>query len=149
MAQVEATALAVRQAIRDADISDDDDVHFVSALGVALALGEVDRNALSDDVVCRRHDLYSSCASASSRIELMRNEIVVLGNSASWSSEDGIAHRVMQDAIDLPALVGALADLGFATNGQLHPDSARDVKAVLAKAEPSRSGLIRGARHIM
>jgi len=186
MAQVEATALAVRQAIRDADISDDDDVHFVqvkcplltservteatargmdvatrdtydsmglsrgaSALGVALALGEVDRNALSDDVVCRRRDLYSSRASASSGIELMRNEIVVLGNSASWSSEDGIAHRVMQDAIDLPALVGALADLGFATNGQLDTDSARDVKAVLAKAEPSRSGLIRGARHIM
>ncbi len=79
----------------------------------------------------------------------MRNEIVVLGNSSAWDSEDAISHRVMRDGIDLPAVVAALRDLGLAVDGQLDPAAAAQVTAVLAKAEPSRSGGIRGARHIM
>lgn len=120
-----------------------------SALGVALALGEVDATALSNDVVCRRPDLWSGRASASAGVELMRNEVVVLGNSAAWASEEVIGHRVMQDGIDLPAIVGALADVGLEVRGQLDATQAARVTAVLAKAEPSRAGTIRGARHIM
>ena len=73
-----------------------------SALGVALALGEVAREALNDDAVCRRLDLWSGRASTSAGIELMHNEVIVLGNSNNWASDAVISHRVMQDAIDLP-----------------------------------------------
>ncbi len=120
-----------------------------SALGVALALGEVAAAEIADEAVCRRQDLWSGRASASAGVELMRNEVVVLGNAAGWTGDAVIGHRVMRDGIDLPALVGALADVGIEACGQLGPEEAGRVLAVLAKAEPSRSGRIRGARHIM
>jgi cyanuric acid amidohydrolase len=120
-----------------------------SALGVALALGEVTREALVDSAVCHRLDLWSGRASTSAGIELMHNEVIVLGNSESWASDAVIAHRVMRDAIDLQAAIGALADAGLHPSGQLD-DAARDrLLAVLAKADPSSTGRIRGARHIM
>lgn len=120
-----------------------------SALGVALGLGEIAREALHDDVVCQKLDLWSGRASTSAGIELMHNEVIVLGNSTSWASSSKIAHRVMRDAIDLPAAIGALRDAGLEPDGQLN-DADRDrVLAVLAKADPSSTGRIRGARHIM
>jgi len=120
-----------------------------AALGVALALGEVDRAAFGDDAVGRDITLWSGCASSSAGIELMHNEVVVLGNSAAWSGDRVIAHGVMQDAIDLPAVAGVLSALSFAVAGQLDAASASRIDAVLAKAEAARSGTIRGARHIM
>ena len=120
-----------------------------SALGVALALGEVAATDLKDEAVCRWLDLWSGRASTSAGIELMHNEVIVLGNSAAWASEAVIAHRVMQDAIDLPAMIGALTDAGLPPRGQLDDAERNRVLAVLAKADPSSSGRIRGARHIM
>jgi len=120
-----------------------------SALGVGLALGEVKARALSDAAIGHDLGLWSGRASASAGIELMRNEVVVLGNAAGWGGDLVIAHRVMRDAIDLPAITGALADAGIAADGQLTAGQAERVVALLAKAEPSRAGHIRGARHIM
>ena len=120
-----------------------------SALGVALALGEIGRYALDDSAVCRRLELWSGRASCSAGIELMHNEIIVLGNSESWGSDAVIAHRVMGDAIDLPAAIGALADAGLNLSGQLDEANGDRLLAVLAKADPSTTGRIRGARHIM
>jgi cyanuric acid amidohydrolase len=186
MAQVRATAAAVRQAMAVAAITDAADVHYVqvkcplltseaiaaaagrgaavvtentyasmgysrgaSALGVGLALGEVPEAALAEGVVGRDLGLWSGRASTSSGIELMHNEVIVLGNSPLWASEDVIAHRVMRDAIDLPSVFGALADAGIGTTGQLEEAARGRVRAVLAKADPASSGRIRGARHVM
>jgi cyanuric acid amidohydrolase len=120
-----------------------------SALGVALALGEVAREALDDSVVCHRLDLWSGRASTSAGIELMHNEVVVLGNSETWASDAIIAHRVMRDAIDLPAVIDALTDAGLHPSGQLDDNAREKLLAVLAKADPSSTGRIRGARHVM
>jgi cyanuric acid amidohydrolase len=186
IAQIEATADAVTNAMVQAGIATPGDVHYVqvkcplltseraleagargnlvvtdstyksmgysrgaSALGVALALQEVARAALDDSVVCQRLDLWSGRASTSAGIELMHNEVVVLGNSTEWASDAVIAHRVMQDAIDIPAVAGALADAGFTLTGQLNQADRDKLVAVLAKADPSSTGQIRGARHIM
>ncbi len=118
-----------------------------SALGVALALGEI--KAADEATVCADWSLYSGVASTSAGIELMRNEIMVLGNSSAWSGDLAIAHRVMQDSIDAPALWAVLSDLGFSDRGQLAPNSRDRLVAVLAKAEPARTGAIRGKRHTM
>jgi cyanuric acid amidohydrolase len=120
-----------------------------SALGVALGLNELARPLLDDNVVCQRLDLWSRRASTSAGIELMQNEVVVMGNSAAWASDCVIAHRVMQDAIDLPAAIGALKDAGLQVAGQLDDTQNGRVMAVLAKADPSSTGRIRGTRHIM
>ena len=186
MAQVNATAAAVRAAMSRAEIVDPADVHWVQikcplltkervadahardattatadtyasmglsrgagALGAALALDEIEAAGLDDAAIGADLGLWSGRASTSAGIELMNSEVVVLGNSAAWSGDRVIAHGVMQDAIDLPAVGGVLRDLGFAASGQLDAVSAARIDAVLAKAEASRSGAIRGARHIM
>lgn len=122
-----------------------------SALGVAAALGELPGQSVEQvgAAVCRDPALYSSRASTSAGIELMDNQVLVLGNSAQWGGDLRIAHRVMQDAIDLGAVQGVLADLGFGVAGQLGARERERLVAVLAKAEPSRTGTIRGARHTM
>jgi cyanuric acid amidohydrolase len=120
-----------------------------AALGVALALGEIDLAAVDDAAIGHDLGLWSGCASSSAGVELMHHEVVVLGNSAAWSGERIIAHGVMRDAIDLPAVAAVLRELGLAANGQLDAPTAARIDAVLAKAEASRSGVIRGARHIM
>jgi len=118
-----------------------------SALGVALALGEI--AAVDEKAVCADWSLHSGVASTSAGIELMRNEIMVLGNSSQWSGDLAIAHRVMQDSIDAPALWAALSDLGLGGQGQLDAAARDRLVAVLAKAEPARTGAIRGHRHTM
>jgi cyanuric acid amidohydrolase len=120
-----------------------------AALGVAVALAEVDIAALGDPVIGRDFYLWSSCASASAGVELMHNQIIVLGNSAAWSGDNVIAHSVMGDAIDLPSLIGVLRGLDFKDADQLGDAAAGRLLAVLAKAEASRSASIRGARHVM
>lgn len=120
-----------------------------SALGVALALGEIEPAAVSDAVVCNEPGLYSGRASTSAGIELMQNQIMVLGNSTAWASDYVIGHGVMQDALDVDAVEQALAAVGLSSGTQLRKGGKSRVAAVLAKAEPSRSGEIRGRRHIM
>jgi cyanuric acid amidohydrolase len=186
LAQVEATAAAVRTAMAKAALPGPDSVHFVqikcplltnariadaanrgfavttedtyhsmglsrgaSALGVAVALGEIEGAALTDADIGRNFALWSARASASAGIELMRGEVVVMGNSPDWAGNLVIGHAVMRDAIDFPAVKAALSSAGIDAPGQLLPREAARIRAVLAKAEASRSGIIRGSRHIM
>jgi cyanuric acid amidohydrolase len=120
-----------------------------SALGVALALGEVDEAALGDAAIGRDTALFSRRASASAGVELLENQILVVGNSAAWSGDLLIAHDVMADAIDAAALARTLAAAGIPPGLPLAPADAARLVAVLAKAEAARSGEIRGARHTM
>jgi cyanuric acid amidohydrolase len=186
LAQVEATAAAVRAAMEDASLSSANAVHFVqikcplltnarvadavsrgitvatddtytsmglsrgaSALGVALALGEIEADMLSEDAVGHDFSRWSARASASAGIELMRSEIVVMGNSPAWTGDLMIGHAVMRDAIDFAAVKAALHSVGIAAADQISPWEQAKIRAVLVKAEASRSGLIRGNRHIM
>lgn len=121
-----------------------------SALGVALALGEVAGDALDDAAIGADVALFSGRASCSAGVELTRNEIVVFGNSAAWAGDLTIAHAVMRDGIDLPAVHAALRGAGLDPGaGQLEESEAARLVALLAKAEPSSNGRIRGRRHIM
>jgi cyanuric acid amidohydrolase len=182
--QIEATADAVKTAMRDAGISSAADVHWVqvkcplltadrvrearraghepatesayksmaysrgaSALGVAVALGEITA-PIADEAVLLDWSLSSGVASASAGIELKNNIVIVLGNSTAASGDSVIAHAVMQDAIDASAIMTAVQNAGgegvlAATAG------ASRIVNVLAKADPSPDGMLRGWRHIM
>jgi len=120
-----------------------------SALGAAVALGEIERSALSDADIGANWSLWSDRASASAGIELLNHEIVVLGMSPAWSGPLAIDHAVMADAIDVEPVRAALARLGVAATGQLSPDQRARLIALLGKAEASHDGLLRGHRHTM
>lgn len=176
LGQVRQVADGVRRAMEAAGIADPRDVHFVqvkcplltaarvreaqarghatatadtlksmglsrgaSALGIALALGEVHAAQLTDAAICADLDLWSGRASCSSGIELMGHEIVVLGMSPHWTGPLAIGHAVMADAIDVAPVQAVIASLG----------GRDDDLILLAKAEASRNGLIRGRRHTM
>ncbi|WGD54043.1 ring-opening amidohydrolase [Bradyrhizobium sp. CB1650] len=117
-----------------------------SALGVAIALGEIASDVRDDDVL-RRYDLFSSVASTSAGIELMHNVVIVLGNSASSASEFEIGHAVMSDAIDCAAVIAALNSVGLGIAPQAI--AGRELVNIFAKAEASPNGSVRGFRHTM
>ncbi len=120
-----------------------------SALGIALALGELDEAEITPAAIGHDWSLFSGRASASAGVELVNCEIIVLGNSPAWIGDKIIAHDVMQDGIDSPALWRALASVGLNGAAQLDMTQRNRVAAVLCKAEPASTGDIRGARHIM
>ena len=120
-----------------------------SALGVAVALSELDASDFADADIGTDTSLWSGRASASAGIELMNHEILVLGMSDNWSGLLAIDHAVMADAIDIEPVRSALHRLGVDAAGQLSAEQRIRLIAVLAKAEASHDGALRGHRHTM
>jgi cyanuric acid amidohydrolase len=120
-----------------------------SALGVALALGEVAGDTISDAAIGQDFSLWSGRASTSAGVELDNHEIVVLGMSRRWSGPLAVDHAVMADGIDVDPVRAALARLGVAASGQILAAERSRVVAVLAKAEAGSTGRLRGYRHTM
>jgi len=119
-----------------------------SALGVAVALGEIE-GEIDDESVLRRFDLFSSVASTSAGIELMHNVVIVLGNSTSSAAPFEIGHAVMRDAIDSMAVISALKSVGLHVEDGSAPVTGRQLVNIFAKAEASPNGIVRGFRHTM
>jgi cyanuric acid amidohydrolase len=182
--QIEATAAAVKEAMRDAGIASVADVHWVqikcplltaervqaarrgghdpvteiayksmaysrgaSAIGVGVARGEI-ALPVADAAVLSDWSLASDVASASAGIELQNNIVIVLGNAAEATGDCVIEHAVMRDAIDAAAVIEALRRVGAFDINKDVIDTSRIVN-VLAKADPSPDGLLRGWRHTM
>ena len=180
VAQCELIREAVHKAMREADITSPDDVHFVQikcplmtaeraeivdrdvattdtlrsmglsrgacALGVAIALGEIAANQINDQTIGCDMTIWSGRASCSAGIELMHCEVVVMGQSTQWTGPLRICHGVMQDAIDASCIRDMLEDVFKNTQAV---DVSSHIYAVLAKAEASKNGKIRGMRHTM
>jgi cyanuric acid amidohydrolase len=111
-----------------------------SALGVAIALGELSLSDLRDADICSNYSLYSSVASTSAGVELRNCEIIVLGNSPNSASRFVIGHSVMHHALDQDAIRQAIHSTG---------QPLEQVVNVFAKAEADPSGTILGKRHTM
>ncbi len=120
-----------------------------SALGIALALGEIDAQALTDAAIGDDWSLWSGRASCSAGVELEDCEVAVLGLSERWSGPLRIAHAVMSDGIDAPSVADLLETVDPGFRAQLSPEGRGRFVALLAKAEASSTGAIRGARHTM
>jgi cyanuric acid amidohydrolase len=119
-----------------------------SALGVAVALGEI-AGPVPDDAIAKDWSLYSSVASASAGIELMRSVVIVFGNSPATSSPYRIGHAVMKDAIDLASVSAALLNTGLDLQMMSGEADRRRIVNIFAKAEASPDGMVRGFRHTM
>jgi cyanuric acid amidohydrolase len=137
-------AVATRDTLKSMGLS-----RAASALGAAVALGELEMATIADAAIGADWTLSSSCASASAGIELVNNEIVVLGMSNAWSGPLAIDHAVMADALDIEPVRRTLGRLGLDTAGQLAEPLRQRLVAVLAKAEASHDGRLRDHRHTM
>ena len=139
-----AAPVATRDTLKSMGLS-----RAASALGAAVALGEIERAALCEADIATNWALWSGRASSSAGIELLNHEIVVMGMSSAWSGPLAIDHAVMADAIDVEPVRAALKRLGLDSAGQLPPAQRGRLVALLGKAEASHDGQLRGHRHTM
>jgi cyanuric acid amidohydrolase len=119
------------------------------ALGVGLGLGELSGEDLTDGIIARRLDLYSSVASTSAGGELKNCEVLLFGNSPSYGGDYCIGHAALCDVIDADGVRAALASAGLFVNSGVSPADVSRIAAVFAKAEASPTGAIRGRRNTM
>jgi cyanuric acid amidohydrolase len=118
-----------------------------SALGIAVALGEIDMPA-ADQI---GHDLalYSSVASCSSGVELDQAQTVVVGNVSGAGGRYRIGHDVMKDALDQEGVYRAIRSAGLDL-----PERARaeDLDGrlvnVFVKCEADPTSRLRGRRQV-
>jgi ring-opening amidohydrolase-like protein len=119
-----------------------------TALGVAVALGEIDMP--SDDDVMHRRDLYSTVASCSSGVELDRAQVVVVGNARGVGGRYRIGHGVMNDALDQDGIWDAVRDAGLDLPDRPRPaDIDGRLVNVFLKCEVDPDGTVHGRRNAM
>jgi cyanuric acid amidohydrolase len=116
-----------------------------SALGVAVALGEVPSDAVRDDVIRRDWDLFSAVAMTSSGGEKTHAEVLVLGNSAAAGGSLRIGHHPMADLLDTAAVPAAVR----AAAGSAAGSGSAEVVYVLAKMIVPGGARLRGRRLTM
>lgn len=121
----------------------------VAALGIGIAMGEIQDSKVTEGVIGKDLSVYSNVASTSSGIELMNCEIIVMGNSTRSTSDLIIDHAVMKDAIDAEAVREALRRVGFEVQRELAEADRQRLINLFVKCEPDPSGATRGRRHVM
>jgi len=171
--QINLVAEAVRAAMDDAGIAAIDDVAAVelkcpqppdakdpaaigarsrgaSALGAALALGEIEAGVVADDIVGTRPDLFTARGSASSGTELRNVRVVVIGNRAGAPGGFRAGHGVMADQLDTPDAMTAFAAAGLQlADGRLADGETAKLGAVFANAGADYKATCHGYRNTM
>lgn len=120
-----------------------------SALGVALALGEIKEDDLSDDVICADWELYSTVASTSAGDEQVAAKVVVLGNSTESVSSYKIGNSIMKDSLDQKGAKQAFKNAGISFNEVISPEKQEKIATVFINAGADAKGEIRGRRTTM
>lgn len=120
----------------------------VTALGVGVALGEIDMP--TDEDVMNDRGLYSAVASCSSGVELDQAQVVVVGNARGVGGRYRIGHSVMKDALDADGIWEAVRDAGLELPERPHTsDLDGRLVNVFLKCEVSQDGEVRGRRNAM
>ncbi len=119
-----------------------------TGLGVAYALGEIDRVPEPEEIG-HNHELYSAVASCSSGVELDRAQIVVVGNAPGARSRYRVGHSEMKDAIDQDGIWEAIRSAGLdLPERPHHSDLGGRLVNVFMKCEADPRGKLRGRRQL-
>jgi ring-opening amidohydrolase-like protein len=119
-----------------------------TALGIAVALGEIDMP--SDEDVMHDRSLYSAVASCSSGVELDVAQVVVVGNATGVGGRYRVGHSVMKDALDSDGIWDAIRSAGLELPERPHTSDLGDrLVNVFLKCEVSQDGQVRGRRNAM
>lgn len=120
----------------------------VTALGIAVALGEIEMP--KDEDVMHNRELYSAVASCSSGVELDQAQVVVVGNVKGIGGKYRIGHSVMKDALDTDGIWEAIENAGLDLPERPRTsDLNGKLVNVFLKCEASQDGMVRGRRNAM
>ena len=118
-----------------------------TALGVAVALGEIATPAA--EAIARDLSLYSAVASCSSGVELDRAQIVVVGNAPGLGGRYRIGHSVMRDALDAEGVYAAIRSAGLdLPERPVAADLGDRLVNVFLKCEADPTARLRGRRQV-
>jgi cyanuric acid amidohydrolase len=117
-----------------------------SALGIAVATGELSADLVDAELINSDPSVYSSVASTSAGVELKHSEVLVLWNTPASASDLVIGNAVMSDGLDADAVRRAITAAGVDPED---PDAAGRIRNVFAKAQATSDGRIRGRRHVI
>ena len=144
-AQARGAAVATTSTLKSMGLS-----RAASALGVAVALGELKADAIADtqigddwSLLFRPRELFRRHRIA----RAMRSWCI--GMSNAWSGPLIVDHAVMADAIDVEPVRSRCSGWDLLPTDNLAADERERLVAMLAKAEPSQSASLRGFRHTM
>ena len=98
-----------------------------SALGIALAMGEVTEGQLSDAVINQDRSLYTNLGSVSAGGEQSACRILVMGNSVQSVSKYCVGHGVMGDQLDVTGIYIALSAAGMDATLPLTPEQQKRI----------------------
>jgi cyanuric acid amidohydrolase len=120
-----------------------------SALGIAMALGEVDEREVSDAAINHRHDLWTARGSVSAGEEQRAARVLVLGNRLRSTSPLRIGASIMSDQLDVDGALAALRDAGLDATLPLAEPERRRVRQVFVNCGADLTHAVRGRRHTM
>jgi cyanuric acid amidohydrolase len=118
-----------------------------SALGIALALGEVSADQLNDGVINRDRTLYTNRGSVSAGGEQSACRILVMGNSRRSVSRYRVGHGVMTDQLDTTGVYAALATAGLDATTPLTPAQQQRVAQLFVNCGADAVSAVRDRRH--
>jgi cyanuric acid amidohydrolase len=119
-----------------------------SALGAAVALGEV-RSNQAKDALLEDLTVHSSFASASSGTERTNCAVIVMGNSTHSSSKYRIGHGIMKDGADAAGVIEAIKNAGLNTGLDNIESVQQKIDHVFVKSAVDGTGSCRGRRHVL
>ena len=117
-----------------------------AALGVALALGELDDAEIDDTRIGVDLDRYSSRAMSFSGTEVEVGEVLVLGNRPGAGGSTRVYSGPMADILDARSLKDLFRRAGCALDETGEIASPERLRAVFVKAGVAPDGRVRGER---
>ena len=120
-----------------------------SALGVALALGEITEEQVSNDAICSNWNLFSRVASTSAGTEQKAARVLVMGNSTRSVSKYRIASGVMKDSLDIQTAKEVFQSVGVPLEKTARGEDVQKLAAAFINAGVDAVPSIRGRRHTM
>lgn len=120
-----------------------------SALGVALALGEIKDEDITDEAICSNWDLYSNVASTSAGNEQVASKVIVMGNSTKSVSKFKIGSGIMKDSLDVDGAKNAFKSAGLVFEDVIPQDQRDRIATMFINAGADAQGSIRGRRTTM
>lgn len=117
-----------------------------AALGVALALGEVEGKAIDHPIIGQDFSHHATRAMTFSGTELRHCEVLVLGNRTGIKGTSRIYSKQLTDILDTPALKDLFCQAGCKLDeiGELTDNNK--IEAVMLKAGVAADGYVRGER---
>ena len=118
----------------------------LAALGAGIALGDLDRGAVTEAAVGADASLYSARVQPFAGPEVKRVEAIVLGNRPGAGGELVAHATVIGDLIDVGPVKRMLVGAGLALDADGELDGRERIAACFVKAGVAADGRVRGAR---